>query len=43
MAVIALLAAFVAEPYVARFLYTENVPRAVTPRGDLARSEPDRD
>jgi 2-alkenal reductase len=39
MAVIALLAAFVAEPYVARFLYTENVPRAVTPRGDLAQSE----
>ncbi|HEX2510765.1 MAG TPA: trypsin-like peptidase domain-containing protein [Microvirga sp.] len=37
--VLVLLAAFVAEPYVARFLYSENVPRTVTPRGDLAQSE----
>jgi len=34
-----LLAAFVAEPYVARFLYTEEAPRAVLPRGDLSASE----
>ncbi len=37
--VLVLLAAFVAEPYIARFLYSENVPRTVTPRGDLAQSE----
>jgi len=34
-----LLAAFVAEPYVARFLYTEEAPRAVLPRGDLGAAE----
>jgi 2-alkenal reductase len=37
--VLALFAAFVAEPYVARFLYTEDTPRVVAPRGDLAASE----
>jgi 2-alkenal reductase len=37
--VLALLAAFVAEPYIARFLFAENTPRAVTARGDLAESE----
>jgi 2-alkenal reductase len=34
-----LLAAFVAEPYVGRFLYAENTPRAIAPRGDLAADE----
>nr|WP_210260948.1 trypsin-like peptidase domain-containing protein [Enterovirga sp. DB1703] len=34
-----LLAAFVAEPYVARFLYTQEAPRVVTPRDDLTASE----
>ncbi len=34
-----LLAAFVAEPYIARFLYTQDTPRAVTPRGDLTAGE----
>jgi 2-alkenal reductase len=34
-----LLGAFVAEPYVARWLYTHEEPRAVTARGDLAASE----
>jgi 2-alkenal reductase len=34
-----LLGAFVAEPYVARFLYAGEEPRAVTPRGDLAAEE----
>ena len=34
-----LLAAFVAEPYIARFLYSEEGPRTVTPRGDLAPYE----
>jgi 2-alkenal reductase len=37
--VLALFAAFVAEPYIARFLYSEDTPRVVTPRGDLAGSE----
>jgi 2-alkenal reductase len=34
-----LLAAFVAEPYVARFFLSETVPRTVTARGDLAAAE----
>jgi 2-alkenal reductase len=34
-----LLAGFVAEPYVARLLYSAETPRTVTPRGDLAASE----
>jgi 2-alkenal reductase len=34
-----LLAAFVAEPYIARLLYTQNSPRAVSARGDLAAGE----
>ncbi|MFL5169609.1 MAG: trypsin-like peptidase domain-containing protein [Microvirga sp.] len=37
--VIVLLAAFVAEPYVARFLYSETTPRVVAARGDLAQGE----
>jgi 2-alkenal reductase len=37
--VILLLAAFVAEPYVARFLYSETGPRLVTARGDLSDAE----
>jgi 2-alkenal reductase len=37
--VILLLAAFVAEPYVARFLYTETGPRLVAARGDLSAAE----
>jgi 2-alkenal reductase len=37
--ILALLAAFVAEPYIARVLYAENTPREVTARGDLADSE----
>jgi len=36
---LALLAAFVAEPYVARFLLAETAPRTVTARGDLAPLE----
>jgi 2-alkenal reductase len=34
-----LLTAFVAEPYVARFLYSQEQPRVVTARGDLAPAE----
>jgi 2-alkenal reductase len=34
-----LLAAFVAEPYVARLLYTKEAPRTVAARGDLAPAE----
>jgi 2-alkenal reductase len=37
--VIALLAAFVVEPYVARYLYAQTTPRAVAARGDLAEGE----
>ena len=37
--VILLLAAFVAEPYVARFLYAETGPRLVVARGDLSAAE----
>jgi 2-alkenal reductase len=37
--VILLLAAFVAEPYVARFLYAETGPRLVAARGDLSAAE----
>src|SRR5689334_22708781 len=37
--VLVLLAAFVAEPYVARFLYSAEAPRAVTARGDLSAAE----
>jgi 2-alkenal reductase len=37
--VIVLLAAFVAEPYVARLFYAEEAPRTVAPRGDLAPAE----
>ena len=36
---IILLIGFVAEPYIARFFYAEQAPRAVTPRGDLAPIE----
>ncbi|HEX2554953.1 MAG TPA: trypsin-like peptidase domain-containing protein [Microvirga sp.] len=36
---IALLAVFVAEPYVTRFLYSGTDPRIVAPRGDLAADE----
>jgi 2-alkenal reductase len=36
---IILLAAFVAEPYIARLFYAEEAPRKVTPRGDLAPIE----
>ena len=36
---LALLAAFVAEPYVARFFYAAETPRTVAPRGDLAPAE----
>jgi 2-alkenal reductase len=39
IAVLALLAAFVAEPYLTRFLYAEKAPRTVAPRGDLAAIE----
>jgi 2-alkenal reductase len=38
-AVTALLAAFVFEPYVARYFYAAETPRAVTPRGDLTPAE----
>src|SRR6185312_13053492 len=34
-----LLAAFVAEPYVARYLYSSGTPRTVEARGDLASAE----
>ena len=34
-----LLAAFVAEPYITRFLYAETAPRAIAARGDLAAGE----
>lgn len=37
--VVALLGAFVAEPYIARFLFSETTQRVVTPRGDLSASE----
>ena len=37
--VLVLLAAFVAEPYVARYLLTEDTPRTVTPRADLSSAE----
>ena len=36
---LALLAAFVAEPYVARYLYSTQAPRTVAARGDLAPAE----
>jgi 2-alkenal reductase len=36
---ILLLAAFVAEPYIARLFYAEEAPRTVAPRGDLAPLE----
>ena len=39
VAALLLLAAFVAEPYLARLLYAENAPRLVTPRGDLTAVE----
>jgi 2-alkenal reductase len=38
-AVIALLAAFVAEPYLARYVLSETAPRAVAARGDLGPAE----
>ncbi len=34
-----LMAAFVAEPYIARLLYAETTPRAIAARGDLAAGE----
>jgi 2-alkenal reductase len=34
-----LLAGFVAEPYVARFLYAVETPRTIAPRGDLSSAE----
>jgi 2-alkenal reductase len=34
-----LLAVFVAEPYISRFLYAETAPRAIAARGDLAAAE----
>ncbi|WP_046868276.1 S1C family serine protease [Microvirga massiliensis] len=37
--VLILLTAFVAEPYVARWLYSQEQPRAITARGDLAPIE----
>jgi 2-alkenal reductase len=37
--VLVLLAAFVAEPYVGRYLYSQNTPRTVTARGDLSALE----
>jgi 2-alkenal reductase len=39
VALLALLAAFVAEPYITRLLYSADEPRSITPRGDLADSE----
>ena len=36
---LALLAVYVAEPYVTRFFYAAETPRLVEPRGDLAASE----
>jgi 2-alkenal reductase len=36
---ILLLAAFVAEPYVARLLYSDDAPRTVAARGDLSAAE----
>src|SRR3712207_4706699 len=39
IAVVLLLAAFVAEPYVARLFYAEDAPRTVTARGDLSPAE----
>jgi 2-alkenal reductase len=36
---LALLAAFVAEPYVARYFYASEAPRTVAARGDLAPAE----
>ncbi len=38
-AILALLALFVAQPYVTAFLFSREVPRAVTARGDLAPAE----
>ncbi len=38
-AVVALLAAFVAEPYIARYMLSESAPRAVAARGDLGPNE----
>jgi 2-alkenal reductase len=39
IALLALFGAYVAEPYVARFFYAAETPRAVTPRGDLTPGE----
>ncbi|KAA2244159.1 S1C family serine protease [Salinarimonas soli] len=39
LAALLLLAAFVAEPYIARYLLTADAPRVVAARGDLAPSE----
>ncbi len=39
LAVVALLAAFVAEPYVARYFLTADTPRPIAARGDLAPAE----
>ena len=39
IAVLALLAASVAQPYVTRLLLSDTAPRAVTPRGDLSDAE----
>jgi 2-alkenal reductase len=36
---LALLGAFVAEPYVARYFLSESTPRTVVPRGDLSSAE----
>ena len=36
---LALLAVYVAEPYVTRYFYAAESPRLVEPRGDLAASE----
>ncbi|TXM87553.1 trypsin-like peptidase domain-containing protein, partial [Methylobacterium sp. WL116] len=38
-AILVLLALFVAQPYVTAFLFSREVPRAVTARGDLAPAE----
>jgi 2-alkenal reductase len=39
LAALLLLGAFVAEPYIARWLYAQDAPRPVAARGDLAPSE----
>jgi len=39
VAILALLAASVAQPYVTRLLLSDTAPRAVTPRGDLSDAE----